>query len=196
MSADADTTNDEEYSEPTPDEAEALRIRHLVRRFWASARGFWGREGERIAWILTIGLLILLVLELIISFSINRWNRVFFDALENRDAATAWAQRLLFPVLAAISVSLGMIEVYGRMTLQRRWREWLNDHVVDAWLANGRYYQLNLVEGDHKNPEYRIADDLRIATDAPVDFVVGVASAAMSAATFIVVLWTIGGSYS
>jgi putative ATP-binding cassette transporter len=35
---------------------------------------------------------------------------------------------------------------------------------------------------------------LRIATDSPVDFVAGVTSAFLSAATFIVVLWTIGGA--
>jgi vitamin B12/bleomycin/antimicrobial peptide transport system ATP-binding/permease protein len=80
--------------------------------------------------------------------------------------------------------------------MQRRWREWLNNHVVDSWMANGRYYQLNLVGGDHANPEFRIADDLRISTDAPIDFLAGIASAALSAATFIVVLWTIGGSYT
>jgi putative ATP-binding cassette transporter len=66
--------------------------------------------------------------------------------------------------------------------------------VIDRWLCNGRYFQLNLVSGEHDNPEYRIAQDLRVATDAPVDFVAGVLSAALSAATFIVVLWTIGGA--
>ena len=35
---------------------------------------------------------------------------------------------------------------------------------------------------------------MRIATDSPVDFVAGVTSAFLSAATFIVVLWTIGGA--
>ena len=62
------------------------------------------------------------------------------------------------------------------------------------WLKSGRYYQLNLVSGDHKNPEYRIADDVRIAMESPVDFVTGVTQAFLSAATFIVVLWTIGGA--
>ena len=80
------------------------------------------------------------------------------------------------------------------MGIQRRWRAWLTNSVVSRWLANGRYYQLNLVGGDHKNPEYRIAEDLRIATDSPVDFAAGVTSAFLSAATFIVVLWTIGGA--
>ena len=48
---------------------------------------------------------------------------------------------------------------------------------MTRWLTNGRYYQLNLVGGDHKNPEYRIAEDLRIATESPVDFIAGVTSA-------------------
>ena len=80
------------------------------------------------------------------------------------------------------------------MSIQRRWRTWLTTSVISRWLANGRYYQLNLVGGDHKNPEYRIAEDLRVATDSPVDFVAGVTSAFLSASTFIVVLWTIGGA--
>src|ERR1700745_248186 len=80
------------------------------------------------------------------------------------------------------------------MGIQRRWRAWLTNAVLTRWLTNGRYYQLNLVGGDHKNPEYRIAEDLRIATDSPVDFLPGVTSALLSAATFIVVLWTIGGA--
>ena len=71
------------------------------------------------------------------------------------------------------------------MFLQRRWRAWLNDHLVDSWLSNGRYYQLNLVRGDHANPEYRIADDVRIATESPVDFVSGITYALLSALTFI-----------
>jgi putative ATP-binding cassette transporter len=83
--------------------------------------------------------------------------------------------------------------VFARMTTQRRWRAWLASHVVDRWLANGRYYQLNLVPGDHQNP---FAEDLRIATDAPVDFCAGVLHALLSAITFIVVLWSIGGPLS
>jgi vitamin B12/bleomycin/antimicrobial peptide transport system ATP-binding/permease protein len=64
-----------------------------------------------------------------------------------------------------------------------RWRAWLNNHLIDRWFRNGRYYQLNLVSGDHKNPEYRIADDVRVATEAPVDFATGMTTAVLSAAT-------------
>ena len=78
---------------------------------------------------------------------------------------------IYFPLLAA-SVCLAVVQVYAKMTTQRRWRAWLTHHLLDRWLKNGRYYQLNLVTGDHKNPEYRIADDVRVATESPVDFVI------------------------
>ena len=100
---------------------------------------------------------------------------------------------IYFPLLAS-SVCIMATQVYARMTAQRRWRRWLTHHLLDRWLEHGRYYQLNLVTGDHKNPEYRIADDVRLATEAPIDFAIGVTTAFLSAATFITVLWTIGGS--
>src|SRR5207244_10687803 len=96
--------------------------------------------------------------------------------------------------LLAASVGLSVVQTYLRLALQRRWRAWLNDNLVDRWISHGRYYQLNLVRGDHANPEYRIADDVRIATESPVDFVSGITHALLSAITFIAVLWTIGGA--
>ena len=187
-----------EVLEPEPDmspeEAEQARKDYLLTRFWISARGFWGKNGDRLAWILSIGLLILIVANVGLQYGINVWNRAIFDALERRDSATVYYLSAVFFPLAFGSVALGMAQVVARMSIQRRWRAWLTDSVVSRWLTNGRYYQLNLVSGDHQNPEYRIAEDLRIATDSPVDFAAGVTSAFLSATTFIVVLWTIGGA--
>jgi putative ATP-binding cassette transporter len=187
-----------EMAEPdetmSAEEIEQARKRYLLKRFWMSARGFWGKSGERIAWIATIGLFLLIVVNVAVQYGINVWNREIFDAIEKRDsAAVLWLSAVFFP-LAFASVGLSVAEVFARMGIQRRWRAWLTDNVLSRWLSNGRYYQLNLAAGDHKNPEYRIAEDLRIATDAPVDFVAGVNSALLSAATFIAVLWTIGGA--
>jgi putative ATP-binding cassette transporter len=67
---------------------------------------------------------------------------------------------------------------------------------MTRWLSKGRYYQLNVIEGDHKNPEARIAEDTRIATEQPVDFAVGILSAALTSATFMGVLWVVGGNLS
>jgi vitamin B12/bleomycin/antimicrobial peptide transport system ATP-binding/permease protein len=178
----------------TPEEAEEARKDYLLTRFWISARGFWSQNGDRLAWPLSIGLLILIVGNVGLQYGINVWNRAIFDGIEKRDASAVYFLTAVFFPLAIGSVLFGVAQVYARMGIQRRWRAWLTNAVLTRWLDNGRYYQLNLVGGDHKNPEYRIAEDLRIATDSPVDFMAGVTSAFLSATTFIVVLWTIGGA--
>src|SRR4051812_37881697 len=187
-----------EVVEPDPElsaeEAEQVRKDYLLTRFWISARGFWSRNGDRLAWAFSVGLLFLIIANVGFQYGINVWNRAIFDAIEKRDSATVFHLGAVFFPLAIGSVLLGVAQVFSRMGIQRRWRAWLTSSVMTRWLANGRYYQLNLVGGDHRNPEYRIAEDLRIATDSPVDFVAGVTSAFLSAATFIVVLWTIGGA--
>jgi putative ATP-binding cassette transporter len=173
--------------------AENIRRVALLTLFCASAKGFWGKDGDRLAWILSIGLLIITLLNIGIMYEINLWNRDIFDALEQRNSAGVFSLSLIFVPLALGGVALAASAVFIRMTTQRRWRGWLNDLVVGRWLAKGRYYQLNLIAGEHQNPEFRIAEDLRNATDAPVDFSVGILSAALSAVTFIAVLWNIGG---
>ena len=164
--------------------------------FGRAPRVSGARAGGRRAWLLSGAILLLILLNLAASYGMNIWNRAIFDALEKRDAATVFFVSMVYFPLLAVSVCLVVAQVYARMTTQRRWREWLTHHLLDRWLVNGRYYQLHLVHGDHKNPEYRIADDIRLATDSPVDFATGVTAAVLSAATFIAVLWTIGGSLS
>lgn len=178
----------------TPEEAERARKKYLLRRFWISARGYWSRRGDSFAWPLTIGLLILICVNVGFQYGINVWNRAIFDAIEQRNARTIYFLSAVFVPLVLGSGSLVVAQVYLRMTIQRRWRSWLTTSVIARWLANGRYYQLNLVAGDHTNPEARISEDLRIATESPVDFIAGVLNAFLSASTFIVVLWTIGGA--
>src|ERR1700750_245796 len=187
-----------EVVEPDPElsaeEAEQVRKEYLLTRFWISARGYWGRNGDRMAWVFSMGLLILIVGNVGFQYGINVWNRAIFDAIEKRDSATVFHLTAIFFPLAIGSVLIGVAQVFARMGIQRRWRARLARSLLTRWLANGRYYQLNLVGGDHKNPEYRIAQDLRIAAGSPVDFAAGVASACLSATAFIVLLWTVDGA--
>src|ERR1700759_5164144 len=47
--------------ELSPEEAEEVRKQYLLTRFWISARGYWGKSGGRLAWVFSIGWLILIV---------------------------------------------------------------------------------------------------------------------------------------
>ncbi|MBB3542098.1 MULTISPECIES: ABC transporter ATP-binding protein/permease [unclassified Rhizobium] len=180
--------------ELTPEEVEQARRGYLLTRFWISARRYWGRSGDKLAWPCSIGLLILIGTNVGFQYGINIWNRALFDAIEQHNGRTVYFLSVVFLPLVLGSVVLVTVQVSVRMMIQRRWRSWLTTAVIARWLANGRYYQLNLIGGDHKNPEARIAEDLRIATESPVDFIAGVIAAFLSASTFIVVLWTIGGA--
>jgi putative ATP-binding cassette transporter len=180
--------------DPDDTRSQKLRRKLLLRRFWQSALGFWRGADRRASWSLTTAILLTILLNLAVSYGINVWNRSIFDGLEKHDSSRVLFLSLIYFPLLASSVCLMTAQVYARMTAQRRWRHWLTHHLLGRWLKNGRYYQLNLVTGDHKNPEYRIADDVRLATEAPVDFAIGLTTAVLSAVTFITVLWTIGGS--
>lgn len=165
-----------------------------LRRFCRSAKGYWLGRRSAAAWLVTLGLLAVVFASLGITYAINLWNRHFFDALEAKNASVAAHQALLFPLLVALYLVLCVVAMWARMTMQRNWRAWLNAELLRRWLADSRFYRLELVGGDHNNPEHRINDDLRVATDMPVDFVTGFLTSLLSAATFIVVLWTVGGA--
>jgi putative ATP-binding cassette transporter len=168
---------------------------HLLRRFWKNAAGFWGKRGTRLSWVLSGILLLSILLNLATSYGMNVWTRGIFDALQERSSHTILLLSIAYLPLLAASVVFSVLQVYARMTTQRRWREWFTNQLVNRWFKNDRYYHLNLVSGAPGNPEYRIADDVRIATESPVVFVSGVITAVLSAATFIVILWAIGGAF-
>ena len=178
------------------EEREDIRHRQW-RRFWEIASGLWrGLSAWRI-WLLCASLVAVVGLQLYFQFRLNYWNRDFFDALESRDSERLQAQAILLIPLCVASVALAATSVWGRMTVQRKWREWLTNSLIDHWVDNDRYAGLALVQGDQKIiPEYRIAEDVRIATDAPVDFALGLVSSLLTAVIFIQVLWNVGGHAS
>ena len=166
----------------------------LLSRFWQSARGFWSGASAPWAWLLTLLLIATVLLQLLTQYSLNFWNRDFFNAVERKDGAELLRQALRFVPLAAASLALAVFSVWGRMTLQRKWREWLSNRLYDYWLETDRYVRLRFMPGQHQAPEYRIAEDARVATDLPVDLVLGLFSSLLTGITFIGILWTVGGS--
>lgn len=162
-------------------------------RFWESAAGFWRGFAAWRVWLLSAAMVGVVALQLYVQFRFNYWNRDFFDALERRDPNDLQAQAQLVVLLGAASILLAVTSVWGRMTIQRKWREWTTTHVIDYWMGNDRYARLAGMQGEQKIPEYRVAEDVRIATDAPIDLALGLLSSLLTAIIFIQVLWNVGG---
>ncbi len=174
------------------DAAHAYDLR-VVRRFWHLTTGFWANSSRR-AWLLTFGLAFCLLANVAIQFTVNTWNRWFFNALEDREGKVLLELVALFGVLFLLVAAVGVGIVWTRETLQVRWREWVTRALVERWFATGGYRRLAERGIEPANPEYRIADDVRMALEPIVDFAIGLLSALLGAATFLGVLWSIGGS--
>ena len=168
----------------------------VARKFLLFSGGFWRGGTRNVAIGLTLLLALGLVLRLAVDVSVNRWNRWFFDALERRDAHSAGIAVLAFLVLVMAAAAVGVIIVVMRERLQVRWREWFTARLLDRWLARHAFYRLGLVSTDVANPEYRISDDVRMATEPLVDFAIGLFTALLAFVTFIGILWSVGGSYT
>jgi vitamin B12/bleomycin/antimicrobial peptide transport system ATP-binding/permease protein len=165
----------------------------LAFRFWQTASGFWRGRDSYSAWLLTALMVVAVLLQLAIQYRLNYWSRDFFDAFGRRDGPRLRAEALIFLPLAGSSIIVAALAVWARMTTQRRWRAWLTEKVIDRWLANDLFRHLRFTAGEDQNPEYRIAEDARVATDAPIALTLGLLTAVLNAVIFIGILWNVGG---
>lgn len=178
----------------TPVHPAEMPIRSRSRAFFGMARGFWTGSSARRAWLLTIIVLAFAFAQITAQVGINGWNRLFFDALERKDIGAVVTTVSLLPLLLGIASFTMSGLVVSRMLLQVRWREWLTNRLAGWWIADQRYYRLGFLDTEHSAPEFRIAEDVRIATEPLVEFAIGLISAAVTALTFAAILWTVAGS--
>jgi putative ATP-binding cassette transporter len=129
----------------------------------------------------------------LVQMRFNLWNRDFFNALENRDGAAFRWQIVIFLGLAASAMAVAVYQLYTKQLIQLAWREWLTRHMLEAWLKDGRQYQLEMAGEGADNPDQRIAEDIRVSVDLAVDFVGGLLTSSMMLVAFIGILWTISG---
>jgi vitamin B12/bleomycin/antimicrobial peptide transport system ATP-binding/permease protein len=168
----------------------------IAKAFLGMSAGFWQGATQSRAWFWTIGLAASLIASTYITVQMNHWNRWFFDALEKKDVATVKSAILVFFGIVACMAAIGVAIVITRETLQVRWRAWLVEKLVGTWLDRQRFYHLNASGKEPPNPEYRISDDTRWATEILVDLGIGLLSAVIGGIAFIAILWTVGGSYT
>jgi putative ATP-binding cassette transporter len=167
--------------------------RQVALRFAELTGGFWRGHSAGRAWFWSLLLAGAIIFGVFASVTINRWNGWFFDALEKKDAESALIAMAVFPMLVLIAAGLGVVILVARETFQVHWRQWVTAKLADSWISHRRFFRLSLSGYEPANPEYRIADDVRWATEPVVDFAIGLLSAVITIITFIEILWEIGG---
>jgi putative ATP-binding cassette transporter len=145
--------------------------------------------------------LILLVAVIAIELSIvgitvllNEWNRVFYDALQNRDWDAFVYQLGYFSVLAAAFIVLAVYQLYLNQWLQIRWRRWLTAAYLDHWLAGSNHYRMQLLGDAADNPDQRIAEDIRSFIELTLNIGLQLLNSCVTLFSFMLILWSLSAA--
>ena len=169
-------------------------MRELLRDAWRIARPYWFSD-ERWAGRGLLALVIALTLGLVyINVLLNRWNNTFYNALQDKNYAVFIQQVVRFCWFAVAYIVVAVYQLYLNQMLLIRWRRWLTERYLEAWLTDRAYYLMQLVGGEADNPDQRIADDVRLFVDGTLTLAIGGLRAGVTLISFVVILWSLSGA--
>lgn len=173
---------------------QALRIQSRLRlaATWELIKPYW-KSDDRKAGLGLLALVVALNLAIVyINVLLNEWNRVFYNALEQRDFVSFKALLLRFSWIAGCFIVLAISRQYYQMMLQMRWRTWMTGTFLQRWLGHQAYYRIEQTHATD-NPDQRIADDLRQFTDGALTLSMGLLNSVVTLISFVGILWAVSG---
>ena len=146
-------------------------------------------------WALLSGLLLLSMmvsgLNVIISFMI----RFIDNALLEKDASSFWLFLTVYGGIFVVATAIVVLYQYCRELLGVYWREWLTKNILQRYLDNRAYYQIN-ADKQIDNPDQRIAEDIRSFTRTSLTLLLSILDSVITLVSFVGVLWAISSSLS
>ena len=170
------------------------RLRRLLRNAWALTRPYWFSEDRWAAWGLLLVVIALNLGIVFINVLLNKWNNTFYNSLQDKDYTVFVQQLIRFSWLAASYIIVAVYQLYLNQMLQIRWRRWLTERYLGAWLTDTAYYRMQLVAGETDNPDQRISEDLRLFVTGTLGLAIGGMRAVVTLVSFIAILWSLSGS--
>jgi putative ATP-binding cassette transporter len=172
-----------------------------TRKVWALTTPFFSSDEKWKARALLAAIVLLNLGAVYMLVLINDWNRLFYDALQNKDQPVFWAQLLRFTYLAFGYIVIAVYRFYLTQLLEMRWRAWMTTHYLQRWLAGQAFYRMELARfsgnsATPDNPDQRIQEDLNLFTTYSVSLSMGLLNAVVTLASFIGILWSLSGAFS
>ena len=177
------------------------QFRHFAARAWALSSPYFGSDEKWRARGLLAAIVALNLGAVYMLVQLNEWNRVFYDALQNKNAEVFWQQLLRFTLLAFGYILIAVYRFYLTQLLEIRWRAWMTEHVLQRWLGAKAFYRLELMRFTREdaslpdNPDQRIQEDLGLFTASAVSLSMGLLNACVTLASFVGILWGLSGSF-
>ena len=176
-----------------PTDPSVGRLRRTLPDAWRIIRPYWVSEdrGPGLGLLLVVVSLTLGMVYL--SVLLNRWNNDFFSALQEKNAVAFRRQLLQVGWLVGAFIVLAVYQLYLNQMLEIRWRRWLTERYLRAWLTDRAYYRMQLVDGEADNPDQRIAEDVQLLISHTLALFIGGLRAIVTLGTFVAILWGLSG---
>jgi vitamin B12/bleomycin/antimicrobial peptide transport system ATP-binding/permease protein len=164
-------------------------IRSTLATVWRIAVPYFGSEDKFAGRLLLASVVTIELMVVGINVLLNQWNNRFYNALQEKNWDGFVREIGIFSILAACFIALSVYQLYLNQWLQIRWRLWLTNHYLGEWLDGPNHYRMQLQGDAADNPDQRITDDVKLFVDQTLNISVGLLSAVVTLASFVVILW-------
>ena len=175
-----------------------------VTRIWALTTPYFRSEQRWQARGLLAAIVALNLAAVYMLVLINDWNRLFYDALQDRQLDVFWTQLGRFALLAFGYIVISVYRFYLTQVLELRWRGWMTQHQLRQWLSHQVFYRMELarfgpdsaaVGGATDNPDQRLQEDLKLFAGQSLSLSMGLLNAVVTLGSFAGILWALSGPF-
>jgi putative ATP-binding cassette transporter len=164
-------------------------IRSTLAAVWRIAIPYFRSEDKWAGRGLLAAVIAIELAVVFLTVLFNRWNNVFYNALQERNQAVFTYQIGYFCVLAAFWIGLKVYQLYLNQWLQIRWRRWMTERYLGGWLHDANHYRMQLLGDAADNPDQRIAEDTQRFVEQTLQLGIGLLSAVVTLVSFVFILW-------
>jgi putative ATP-binding cassette transporter len=164
-------------------------IRSTLAAVWRIAAPYFRSEDKWVGRGLLAAVIAIELAVVFLTVLFNRWNNVFYNALQERNRDVFTYQIGYFCVLAAIYIALKVYQLYLNQWLQIRWRRWMTDRYLGGWLHDANHYRMQLLGDAADNPDQRIAEDTQRFVEQTLSLGIGLLSSVVTLVSFVFILW-------
>ncbi|MEA2915480.1 MAG: vitamin B12/bleomycin/antimicrobial peptide transport system ATP-binding/permease protein [Bradyrhizobium sp.] len=164
-------------------------IRSTLAIVWRIAAPYFRSEDKLAGRVLLAAVIAIELSLVLINVLLNQWNNRFYNALQEKNWDGFVREIAIFSLLATFYIALSVYQLYLNQWLQIRWRRWMTTTYLSQWLHNANHYRMQLQGDAADNPDQRITDDVKLFVDQTLNIGVGLLSAVVTLASFIVILW-------
>ena len=164
-------------------------FRATLAAVWRISAPYFRSEDKWAGRGLLAAVIVIELASVFLTVLFNRWNNVFYNALQEKNQAVFIYQIGYFCVLATFWVGLKVYQTYLNQWLQIRWRRWMTGRYLSGWLHDANHYRMQLLGDAADNPDQRIAEDTQRFVEQTLTLGIGLLSSVVTLASFVVILW-------